>query len=208
MIKNGARRNIQYYKADACPYGLTYGHWTVKWWQWFLSTPKSINPLVNDSELFASVNQPAESVWFLGGRVADSEKIVPKRVCTIPSSRSILFPVINCEVNSLECPQLTTNKQLLDHVTNDENTIILKECFVDGMAIPVQRVKSDPEIFDVEINEDNPYGVKHGGKTFAAADGFWVFLKPLPLGNHNILFRGSCENGKLNSGADYNIHIV
>ena len=33
----------------------------------------------------------------------------PARSCRISSTHSILFPVINCEVNFLECPELRTN---------------------------------------------------------------------------------------------------
>jgi hypothetical protein len=198
---------IQFYTVESCPYGLTYGQWTVKWWRWFLSTPKSMNPVVDKSGKFASVNQPTEHVWFLAGKVGNEDKSVPKRFCKIPVSRSILFPVINCEVNPLEHPELSTKSELIEHVNADENTIILKECIVDGKLVPVHRVKSDPDVFEVEVNEDNAYSVKGGGITFAAADGYWVFLKSLPIGEHDISFHGSCENGKLNSGANYHLQI-
>ena len=32
------------FPVDSKPYGLTYGEWTAKWWQWALSIPKDINP--------------------------------------------------------------------------------------------------------------------------------------------------------------------
>jgi hypothetical protein len=197
----------QYYQADSWPYGLTYGRWTVKWWQWFLSTPKSVNPVTDESGKFADVNQPTNRVWFLAGKVGDEHKIVPRRFCKIPASRSILFPVINCEVNPLECPELRTRRDLTEHVNADENNIIFKECTVDGKQVPVQRVKSDPSVFEVEINNNDAYGVKGRQITQAAADGYWVFLRPLSVGKHTISFRGSCEKGRLNSGADYQLQI-
>ena len=64
---------------------------------------------------------------------------------------------------------------------------------MDGISIPAQRVRSSPKIFEVELNEDNPYDVKGGGRTKAMADGWWVFLKPLSKGVHRIIFRGSCD---------------
>ena len=196
---------VNFFAADSRPYGLTYGQWTVKWWRWFLSTPKSISAVFDESGKFASVNQPTEHVWFLAGKVANESRDLPNRSCKIPSSRSILFPIINCEVNPLECPELTKDTDLLEYVNTDEDKIVAKHCIVNGKIIPGQRMKSDPEIFEVHIDEDNAYGVPGGGNTFAAADGYWVFLKPLPLGEHTISFRGSCENGKLNSGANYHI---
>jgi hypothetical protein len=197
-----------FYAANSSPYGISYGHWTVKWWHWSLSTPKSINPATDDSGIYSFVNQPMEHVWFLAGKVGDRIASVPTRHCKIPASRSILFPVINCEASLLECPDLTSRQELINHVNADENAIVLKECFVDGNPIPVQRIKSDPLVFEVAIDENNIYGVQRGGITYAAADGYWVFLSPLPVGEHRISFRGSCENGRLNSGANYLLQIL
>jgi hypothetical protein len=206
-MSNVAAKKVEIYAADSCPYGLTYGQWTVRWWRWFLAIPKSTNPIFDDSGKFASLNQLEKNVWFLGGKVGDERLSFPKRACRIPRSYSILFPVVNCEVNPLEYPQLTSPIELIQRVESDENTIIRKDCTVDGEPVLVQRIKSDPKVFDVKIVEDNPYEVAGGGETSAAADGYWVFLKPLPPGNHRISFRGSCEYGRLNSGADYELYI-
>ena len=196
-----------YYLVNSHPYGLTYGEWTVRWWKWFFSTPESINPAVDQSGKYTYINQPSENLWFLAGKLGTWNKMVPRRFCRIPSSRSILFPVINCEVNPVECPELTTSRSLTDYVRADENTIVLKECYVDGEDIPVQRVKSDPDVFEAEIHADNPFGSKRWEIAPVAADGYWVFLAPLTRGEHNIFFRGSCEKGRLNSGACYDLLI-
>jgi hypothetical protein len=193
---------IKYYEADSSPYGVSYGQWTVRWWCWFLSIE------IRKSENFVFEKQATSEVMFLAGKVGDEDKSIPNRSCIVPSSSAILFPVINCEVNSLERPALTNEDDLIRYVGAEENTIILKECIVDGTPIPAQRVISDPKIFDVELNEYNAYGVRGGGKTVAAGDGYWVFLKPLSKGVHRITFRGSCEYGRLNSGADYKIKVV
>jgi len=198
---------VQFYTAESHPFGKTFGQWTVQWWRWFLSIPKSASPALDESGEFANMNQTFAEVWFLAGKVGDEDLSLPERTCRVPRSSSILFPVINCEVNSLECPNLVSHRELIEHVNRDENSIILKECAVDNIPIPIQRVKSDPEIFEVNLIEDNPYNVRGGGRTIAAADGYWVFLKPLSEGNHVISFHGSCENGSLNSGAIYHLKV-
>ncbi len=195
------------FSIDSSPYELSYGQWTVKWWLWFLATPKSTNPVLDMSGEYASVNQPPCDVWFLSGKLADEDRNVPNRVCSIPRGRSILFPVINCEANPLEYPELKTKQLLMDHVTTDENTILEKVCFLDGMPVPVKRVNSDPPIFEVTITEDNVCGIKARGNTIAYGDGYWVFLKPLSTGDHLLSFRGSCENGRLRSGANYRLIV-
>lgn len=206
MTDKNSQLDISWFSSDSYPYGISYGQWTVKWWQWLLSTPKSCNPLVDESGANSNVNQPAEHVWFLAGKLGSENKSFPLRNCMIPFGRSILFPVINCEANPIEYPDLKTEQNLIDHVTRDENTIVQKTCLLNDRYIPSQRVKSDPLIFKVNLNGDNVYNV-NGGDTIACADGYWIFLKPLPPGEYLLSFRGSCENGRLSSGADYRLKI-
>jgi hypothetical protein len=198
---------LYYHTIDSYPYGMSYGKWTVEWWHWFLSTPKSKNPVLDVTGEYSNVNQPAQDVWFLAGKMADEDSSCPSRSCSIPVGRSILFPVINCEANLLEYPELKTEQELIDHVTADENTIVEKFCLLNGKPTPVQRVKSDPLIFDVTIHEDNISNVKGGGTTVVSGDGYWVFLKPPTPGDYLLSFRGSCEKGRLRSGADYMFNV-
>jgi hypothetical protein len=206
VTNNNSQSDISWYDNTSDPYGISYGQWTVKWWKWMLSTPKSINPLIDHLGKNAAMNQPTENVWFLAGKLGSEDKSFPLRTCNIPVDRSILFPVINCEANPIEYPDLKSEQDLIDHVTRDENTIVEKRCFLNDRYIPSLRVKSDPLIFNITLTDDNIYDV-NGGNTIACADGYWIFLKPLPAGDYMLSFRGSCENGRLSSGADYKLKI-
>jgi hypothetical protein len=199
---------VSFYMAQDSPYGKTYGNWTVEWWRWALSTPKSINPVIDKFGEYACIEKQDRDVIFLAGKLAEEEGSFPERRCTIPANKSILFPVINCECNPLEYPELKTYHDLIDHVRRDEDTIISRECYVNGRRVPALRISSDPIVFRVSMAEDNIFEVKGGGSTYASADGYWVFLKPLDKGQHRITFQGSCENGRLRSGAIYDIDVV
>lgn len=199
---------IELYSSMDKPYGSTYGAWTVKWWQWILSIALPTNPLFDPIGQYWNLDQPSSDVWFLAGNFGSTNSIFPERKIKMDSGRSILLPVLNCEANALEYPDLKTHEDLLKHVSYDVNTIVKRDCFVDGIRLNAVRIPSDPRIFKVQINQNNAFGVKNGGSTDAAADGYWVFLKPLPPGNHSIRFEGSCEFGTLNSGATYEIEIV
>jgi hypothetical protein len=189
------------------PYGLTYGSWTVKWWQWALSTPLSINPVADDVGENWSVNQPNSHVWFLAGRFGSSERKFPKRVIRMSEGRSILFPVLNCEANPLEYPELKSDDDLVRQTSHDVDTVVKKNCFINGISINPERIVSDPRIFPVTIDKDNAFGVTSGGVTYAAADGYWVFLEPLKKGYYTIDFEGSCEFGRLSAGASYQVYV-
>jgi len=198
---------IESYAYDARPYGMTYGSWTVEWWRWALSIPNSLNPVIDETGRYSHVNQPAD-VWFLAGRFAGEDKHLPRRRSTLPAGRSILIPILNCEANLAEFPDLRTDRDLLDHVSNDIDTIVKKECFVNSERIEPVRVKSDPEIFTLNISEELEGPDRGGQDTRCAADGYWVFLKSPPVGLYEICFEGECENGKLMSGAMYEVRIV
>jgi hypothetical protein len=129
------------------------------------------------------------------------------RTCSVSTKKSILFPVINCESNLIEHPEFRTPNEVIDHVTRDENSILKKVCRVDDKEVPVHRVRSDPQIFEIYIDKNGLLDTAKFGHTYATSDGFWVFLKPLPEGRHFISFRGSCEYGRLNSGADYYLNV-
>ena len=107
MHEDGTIEKIQFYESASNPYGVSYGQWTVRWWRWFLSTSAH-----DYSGNFVFGNQPLDDVWFFAGKIGDENKSLPKRSCKVPSSSSILFPVINCEVNPLELPHLTKEDEL------------------------------------------------------------------------------------------------
>ena len=49
--------SIPLFPIESRPYGLTYGEWSARWWQWLLSVPKSRSPAVDASGDNANVNQ-------------------------------------------------------------------------------------------------------------------------------------------------------
>lgn len=197
-----------FFGTSSTPFGQSYGYWTVKWWRWFLSIPKSNNPALDESGKHAHINQPAAHVWFLAGKIANENGYLPYRLCRLPEGRSVLFPVINFEANPLEYRELKTDRDVIERVRIEEDSITRKECSVNGKPVPPQRVKSEPLIFELRLDEESVLSVKGGGTTFASADGYWVFLKPLARGNYTVSFEGSCKYGKIKSGATYLIEAI
>jgi hypothetical protein len=163
-----------------------------------------MNPILDDDGRNASINQSGP-VWFLGGTFGENRK--PNRICTVPLGKAILFPVINYEMNALEDPTLTNPIQLMKHVYGDVDDIITREVTVDGKQVEAYRVKSDPPIFELDIGKNNCLEISPG-ITNAASDGYWVFLKHLNPGMHQIYFHGSCSSGLRNSTANYHLNVA
>lgn len=170
-----------------------------------MSFPSIISPVNDETGKYADAKQ-TEEVFFLAGKFGSENHTFPKRECIIPQGKSILLPTLNCQANLLEDTDLGTPEAIREHVTKDIDTIVKNDCYVNGIRIPSLRVPSDPHIFSIKLAKEFEGNIQLKS-TLAAADGYWVFLKPLPVGEYEIRFRGSCEQGRLSSGADYIVTI-
>jgi hypothetical protein len=85
---------------ESHPGGLSYQQWGAKWWQWVLSIPASINPILDTTGANCDVDQSGP-VWFLAGGPPIAE-----RNCTIPAGKMIFFPIINL-INDYPCLDLS-----------------------------------------------------------------------------------------------------
>ncbi len=200
------RSNIQamMFPPESRPYGVEYEKWTIRWWQWFLSQPKSTNPATDKKRIADSAanNQIYPDVWFLVGTTDG----YAERDCTIPVGKAILCPIINFEISTAEDPNLVTDGDLVSFARKDVDRIDKLQVMVDDTSIPdLKRFRIESGAFDVTLPEDNIWGVK-AGPTRAAADGYWLFLEPLSEGVHTIQFGGSCLAGIINIGAKYHLN--
>ena len=176
----------------------------MRWWQWLLSCPAPVNPASDMVGTNSSLNQHGQ-VWFLAGTFG--EHCTPQRACTIPNDKSILFPIINYELNFLEHPEFTTESELITHVKKDEDDITNIVAKIDGKKLDACRIQSDPKIFYADLPAKNCLELP-SRRIKIASDGYWVFLKPLSKGVHNIFFHASCSGGSRKCTAFYNLTII
>jgi hypothetical protein len=196
---------IEFFPPGSRPYGLTYGQWTVKWWQWLASISADKSPAADETGKFAGINQPHIPVWFLAGTLGGKSV---NRKCVIPGGCSVLFPVINYEMNALEKPDLKSDQDLIKHVAEDQDDILNLECMIDSQIPQIHRVRSDPVIFTIYFHTNNPFNITSATTTRATSDGYWVFIKRLEPGEHNLYFAGSCSSGIRNVSARYGLRVL
>jgi hypothetical protein len=178
--------NVVVFPADSKPYGLTYGEWTAKWWQWAFSMPESLNPLVDDTGRNCANNQ-AEPVWFLAGTGGGAVT----RECTIPSDKGILVPIINVACDSASEPTLDTEAELRSCAKADQDLVIAKEINVDGVNIGnLDAYRFQSPLFNLTFPENNIAGVAPQTAK-AVSDGTWILLEPLSPGRHEIHFKAA-----------------
>lgn len=176
-------------------YGMTYGEWSARWWQWALSMPVDKNPLLDTAD--CSKGQSGK-VWFLAGTFGGSVE----RKCTMPAEKAILFPIINAEWSVVEANSIdgkcflpdvisgTTEEALracakaqIDHVT-------IKEASVDGVQLQdLDNYRVESPLFEFTLPKNNILGLPAGSSP-SVSDGYWILLAPLPVGKHTVHFRG------------------
>ena len=86
LSAQGDSVNPAVYSIDSKPYGMSYGQWTGKWWQWMLSSPQNVSPLTDQTGNNCGKNQNGP-VWFLAGTTGGPAT----RSCNIPAGKSMLF---------------------------------------------------------------------------------------------------------------------
>ena len=185
---------------DSKPYGLTYGEWSAKWWQWEYSIPLTQNPLIDDTGVNAA-NGQSGPVWFLAGRFCTLPCEYPaaataNREVNVPAGKALFFPILNVENDNLLYPSPFSEEELRNVAQAQMDTAENLEAEVDGVSIKKlesYRVKSP--VFTFHIPENNIYdlfGFDLPAQDVPGAvdDGVYLMLHPLPVGRHIIHFKG------------------
>ena len=208
QAQNDVSPNRLVFPVDSKPYGKSYADWSAIWWQWLLSIPEDKSPAGDSTGEDCGTNQQGP-IWFLAGTFGGSAE----RTCTIPSGKAIMFSPINSECSYAEYPDEKTESDLLECAKTFQDQTTSAQVTINGTAIENLdqfRIQSPP--FNVTLPENNVFGVS-SGPTQAVSDGLWVILKPLPVGEHKIGFKGSSVDfttGAKNtfvSDANYNVIV-
>jgi len=192
----------------ARPYGLSYGQWSAKWWQWALSIPEATNPLLDSSGANCAEGQ-AGPVWFLAGTFGGSAT----RTCTVPDGKALLFPVLNfvdgaavfdCQpTGSGPCDE----EALRAEAKAAEDNPLLLEASVDGVALQnLSAYRTQSPVFSITFPEGAIFGLPSGTFTPNVSDGYWVMLAPRSAGTHTIHFKGIDHNG-FSAEVTYNLTV-
>jgi hypothetical protein len=186
--------SLELFQPDSQPFGLSYTDWTAKWWQWAYSIPRDVNPAYDDTGKYCAQGQTGP-VWFLTGTYGHPVD----RYCTIPTGKAILFPILNSECSFAEFPNLKTEEQLRQCAKQMQDSVVHLEATVNGVPlVGLEGNRIQSSLFNFTIPQNNILGLQPQ-TTQAISDGNWVFLKPLPVGNHTIYFKGGLKNVTDNS---------
>ena len=175
------------FSKDSAPYGIPYGEWLAKWWQWTFSIPTAQHPRDAYTPEKCTLNQKGP-VWFLADQLGGQEE----RTCTIPAGKAIFIPLLVGECD-YSMPDVKSDEALRRcAMAGNEYGVI--EATLDGVKLKsLEQYRTQSEFFNIIIPEDNIYNSR-AGSFRALTDGFFVFLEPLPAGKHDVHLKVSILN--------------
>jgi hypothetical protein len=176
-------------------YPMTYGEWSARWWQYVFGLPQTDHPLTDGTGERCAVGQWGP-VFFLMGTTGGS---AVRPACTAPAGKALLLPILNvaCAIpedgnDHAAITNLCT--QIADAI--DVGTLSVS---IDGKAVKNPkhfRFRSPTFSFTGEKpNVVSTIGCGtppcyEGFRETAVADGYWILVKPLSAGKHDIRFHG------------------
>lgn len=194
------------------PFGMSYGEWSARWWQWALSLPMPQNPFYDEGGNCGNgANGQLGPVWFLTGVINTSGKAV--RNCTIPAGKALFFPLINVECSTLEAPPFFGRNEA--ELRECAKGFRIKSAFaeVDGVKVgELKRFLVMSPMFTFSLPKTNVLGIDYCENPETAqlgqsvSNGYYLMLAPLPAGKHVIRFGGAFPDFSLD--ITYHLTVV
>lgn len=178
-IVKAASSLAQVFLNGSSPYGKHYSDWIVDWWKWNMNIPKQEHPMVNPNVPKCPVGESG-NVSFL----THSYQGVAHYSCMIPTTHSILVPISSGECTTDEAHSNAPSDLINCASAGDQ--YLTFEANVDGVPlIGLEKNYAITKIFNMTVPVNNAFDLRPG--TFKdGAGGYFIFLKPLTSGSHNI----------------------
>lgn len=209
--------------ARTIPVNKQYEKLAAEWWQWGFSFPVSQNPLFDETGALGCLGeQRPGNIFFLGG-VFNVSGTATRNV-TVPAGSRLFFPVLNVVWDNIGVNPPLTVAELYANADAYVAAITELHASIDGQPVENPfgyRAKSKPFCYTLPATDNiyqffglgdllTPFACAEGFCVCpAVADGYWLLLNPLPVGQHTINFGGTVgppNNFTLN--ITYNITVV
>lgn len=163
--------------------GLSQAEWSRAWWQWAASFDRRASPVSDRTGALCALKQSGP-VWFLAGTYGTQRTI---RTCKVPHGKYLFFPLINSVVAPhpdvpISCEEVTRSAAFR---MDGASSLILD---VDGVRTPnlLSYRQATARCFDLGAQMEEKISIFP-----SAANGYYVMLKPLSRGKHEINFGGA-----------------
>jgi hypothetical protein len=182
-------------------FGKSYNELASEWTNWLVQEPIATNPAFDPDGSLCDRNQEGD-VWFLASTFGG----VVDRTCEVPAGKAIFLSLGGVFVSIAPefpaagdpCLQMATTLEKVRCDVNNDVPVAPNVSFqvtLDGVPVTdlfAFRAQSEPGGFTLRVPDPSfltDLGLPAGNRTPAVADGYFLFLKPLPPGQHTLSLR-------------------
>jgi|SRR6188474_2380512 hypothetical protein len=187
------------YSIDESPFGTPYSTWIARWMNWTAGISNAEHPR-DFAERTCNISQEWKDVWFLPDTL--NGNIV--RGCEVPHGKAIFIPITvgwqsvaeNQEFRGRPVNEIRDS--LIKGASYCDNFNIERVAEIDGRKVQGLEGGSpyrtnSTELFNLTYGENNIYDVRPETSP-AFAEGWFLFVKPLPQGDHTIKIHSKISN--------------
>jgi hypothetical protein len=200
---------VELFSKDEKPFGVSYDDWVANYWnKWIGKNTDEATPKPGGCLIVNDDNKSASLVMLMSTADVSSPST---QVCKISSKQGIMIPLWIGWCESSSDRRTYTDEQLLKCAKEQNLGNIRSDVKVDGIPVAKLDVKqtilpgsssldykinsianvtdlSSSKAFTLTIPADTHIPNQVTGTWRALGQGWWVFLKPLPLGEHTIFY--------------------
>ena len=208
LVTSSATSNYEIHPLDSNPYGKSYVDWAEGWAKWAFERAGKDDPINDVTGEMCPSNQSGP-VWYLTGTYGGKAT----RDCTIPSGKSIFYPVAVTPCSNADSRQLGNDKEKLTYCAKSgQDGFFDVSTTIDGTLIKLgqsdYRLKTP--VFQISLPDKNNFEATGGkaGNYSMVLDGSFIMLKPLSPGKHEIEFIANARNNVGPGQPDLIIHAI
>ena len=209
---------VDVFHKDELPFGKPYENWVQDWWKWNAAIPidpettfagvKENGCLINKEGPVAFLMDPA-----IGG--------VHHQKCEISSNQGILIPAWSALCSgAVKGYENASFKQLSECARQYNLGKVTVNAWVDNKSLAQVKAEDYKTInlinaselytkgFNITVPEDSNLAVDYPGTHLGATHGWYIFLKPLPTGEHTVRYVNDVRETTLGAGNTNNADIT
>jgi hypothetical protein len=169
-------------------FGHTHTDWVIQWFHWIMPFPSNDSPTLDQTGNLTMKYQPRSPVYMLPGEHA---AVASNRHITIPANKPIMMPVL-WSIISTYSP--VVGKSFIQNANaffaKDQPTRLFAT--LDNKPIPIVTINTP--VFRLNIPSNNAFEIQGGSDAWVISNGYWVFLNPLPPGDHTLTYVGATHD--------------
>ena len=209
---------VDVFQKNELPFGKPNEEWVQDWWRWNAAIPgdpettfagvKENGCLINKEGPVAMLMDPA-----IGG--------VHHQICEISPNQGILIPAWSALCSgAVKGSENKSFKELSECARQYNLGKVTVKAWVDNKSIAQVNAEDYKTInvvnatelyskgFNITIPADSNLAVDYPGNHLGAAHGWYIFLKPLPVGEHTVRYINDVRETTLGAGNTNNADIT